>query len=400
MNKENESELRKHKFIVFCSDHYNSLGVVRSLGEAEINPIVILVAGKCEPWLIVKSKYPSQIHKVNSKEKGLELLISIYGKEPDCKPFVYSCGDDICELLDKNFNKLIKLFYFFHGRNEGIVSVYLNKDNINKIAIKNGCSVLKNEVLNKGQLPCKLRYPVITKAMASTLSAWKDEMHICNNEQELTDAYKEIRSEQILVQEFIQKKNELCLDGFCFNGGEDVYIPYYTNYLRFSELSYGAYMVLKPFEKGMIYNQIKNILKEIGFTGIFSVEFLMDDNGNNWFLEINFRNSTWSYAYTYGGYNMPYLWAAGTLFGKIDDSNISLKKEFTAMAEYEDYEMMVRSKKISQKQWIKDYKNADIHFFANKDDPGPFSVTKFIIKENIKSIIRNIAHLFGRKFKE
>ena len=43
MNEEQKKELSKHKFIVFCSDHYNSLGVVRSLGEAGIASIVILI---------------------------------------------------------------------------------------------------------------------------------------------------------------------------------------------------------------------------------------------------------------------------------------------------------------------------------------------------------------------
>lgn len=37
-------ELKKHKFITFSEDHYNPLGVLRSLGEMGLQPIAILIA--------------------------------------------------------------------------------------------------------------------------------------------------------------------------------------------------------------------------------------------------------------------------------------------------------------------------------------------------------------------
>ena len=61
--KEKEKNRRKVKFIrryiVFVSkDHYNPLGIVRTLGEAHIKPIVVVVKG--EPKLV--------LHCVNSSE--------------------------------------------------------------------------------------------------------------------------------------------------------------------------------------------------------------------------------------------------------------------------------------------------------------------------------------------
>ena len=41
-----ENCLKEHEFIVFALDHYNPLGVVRSLGEAGVNPILIAVKHK------------------------------------------------------------------------------------------------------------------------------------------------------------------------------------------------------------------------------------------------------------------------------------------------------------------------------------------------------------------
>ena len=169
---EKYNEIVKHKFIVFCSDHYNPLGVIRSLGEKEIRPIVILNTNYCKPVLIVKSKYPQIIHKVGSKEEGLEILLRVYGNE-EYKPFVYSCSDEICELLDTNFDLLIDKFYFFHGKRKGAVLEYLDKNRINQLAKECGCNVLNNEILKKGQCPQNLKYPVLTKALTSTLGRKK-----------------------------------------------------------------------------------------------------------------------------------------------------------------------------------------------------------------------------------
>ena len=63
-------------------------------------------------------------------------------------------------------------------------------------------------------------------------------------------------------------------------------------------------VTLRAMREGVIRNgivedeKLKEILKEIGYEGIFEIEFLVDENDQLWFCEINFRNSTWSYAST------------------------------------------------------------------------------------------------------
>ena len=48
-------EVYKHKHICLVEDHYNPLGIVRSLGEEGIKPIVLLCAK--HPYLVNHSKY-------------------------------------------------------------------------------------------------------------------------------------------------------------------------------------------------------------------------------------------------------------------------------------------------------------------------------------------------------
>ena len=57
----------KHKFIVFAIDHFNSLGIIRSLGEKGINPIVVLYGEKSR--LVQKSKYISEYYRSNNIEE-------------------------------------------------------------------------------------------------------------------------------------------------------------------------------------------------------------------------------------------------------------------------------------------------------------------------------------------
>ena len=53
------------KYIVFVSkDHYNPLGIVRTLGEANIKPIVVVV--KSKPQLVTKSKYVKEKYIVSN----------------------------------------------------------------------------------------------------------------------------------------------------------------------------------------------------------------------------------------------------------------------------------------------------------------------------------------------
>lgn len=205
----------------------------------------------------------------------------------------------------------------------------------------------------------------------STAGGWKKDVHICRNEAELKQAYTNIQAQTLLVEEYIEKKNELCLDGFSINEGEDICIPYFTTYIRFYKNSYGHYMTLAPFEYQSVLNKVKAILKKAKFEGIFSVEFLIDKNNDLHFLEVNFRNSTWSYAFTYGGCNMPYLWAKSTLAGRILFEEMQLRdKPFQAIVEPSDFVRNV--KKVGVITWLKQCFSADCHYYYNKKDPKPF----------------------------
>jgi D-aspartate ligase len=367
-----DHELRKHKFIVFGFDHYNTLGVVRSLGEKGISPIVVLhLTHLKEHCLVPNSRYLSKIYIVDDVNEGYRIIMKEYSSE-DRKPFLISCDDYVEMCLDSHYEDLKDKFYFFDGGQTGIISRYMDKYEISQLAVKCGCKVPKTEIVKRGQLPKSLKYPIITKAKVSAIGGWKEDVRICYSEKELSEAYKTILSEDLLVEEYIEKKNELCLDGFCVNHGEDVCIPFQTTYLRVAPGKYGNYMELTPFTKGKVYNQVCEILNKSSFNGIFSVEFLIDSKDELYFLEVNFRNSTWSYAFTYGGVNMPYEWAKATLKGAISiNENMVRKEPFTAMVEVRDFKDFVLTGNVSFLKWIRDLIKTDCLYYWNKRDIKP-----------------------------
>lgn len=76
-----KNSIFNHKCIVFCADHYNPLGLCRSLGEKGISPIVVLTDAHAS--MLPHCKYVSEIHYVKNEEDGLNFIINNYGNEPN-----------------------------------------------------------------------------------------------------------------------------------------------------------------------------------------------------------------------------------------------------------------------------------------------------------------------------
>lgn len=357
-------QIFKHKHFVLAIDHYNPLAIVRSLGEEGLNPIVLLNGHKSSR--IERSKYVKDIFYFDSFEAALDYLIQNYSNE-EFKPFIYNGTDETTLLLDNNYEKLKDHFYFMNGG--GRLSPFMEKYSQTITADKVGIQIPREELLKTGTLPTSLRYPVMTKATTSAKGGnWKANAFICENESELKQAYSQMSVDTILVQEYIRKKNELCIDGISINGGEKVFMPYGCNYFSMTKDSYGGYIYYTPFNDKDLVSKITSLLREFHYSGIFCIEFLEGEDGKYYFLEVNLRHSGWGYAYTYGGYNLPVRWAISTLENEISMHNFKLKKYFTAMSEWDDINTRFFNREISLFRWIKDFIKVDCTLYSNRKD--------------------------------
>lgn len=380
--------LCNHKFISFVEDHYNPLNVIRSLGEEGIRPIVILISE--QPCLINHCRYVGKLHLVKTREEGYEILLKEYGNEPE-KPFIFCSDDKSVSFLDQHYDELKDRFIFYNSGTAGRITWLQNKDNITDLASDVGLEIPKKEVVNTGELPKTLKYPIITKVLASTMGAWKGDVFICNNEEELKEAYKKIKSPKLILQEYIKKKGEFCMEGFSINDGTEVFIPYVADYIRYYYNSYGHFMNMIPFPEGKFKDKILQLFKKTKYNGIFEIEFMKGPNDENYFLEINLRASTWNYAITVGGGNMPYFWAKSMLLGRIPTEEMVLRdKPFKAMVEPTDFILNVlHNHTVSLWQWLKDLKSTECYYYYNKRDKKPFYSFWY---NHVKSTVKNKLH--------
>lgn len=358
--------------IVFALDHYNPLGLIRSLGEAGVRPVFIAVEHRLD--LGAKSRYLSRLHKVKTVEEGYKILLEEYGHfSKDERPLLFTSDDRTEGYLDEHYDELKDRFVFFHAGQTGRVSVFMDKYRILECARKHGLKVLDSIVVKRGVVPDGLVYPVITKSISPNVGGWKSDVHICHNSQELQKAYKTIAAPEVLLQRFIEKKNEYCLDGFCGEQGTNMFVATASRYNYLLPGYYSPYMTVSNFKEEELKPCLENMMAEIGFQGIYEIEFLIDQDDHYWFSEINFRNSTWSYAATAAGMPLPVLWAETVLTGKLPENCYKeIPEGFTAMVEPIDYAKRVKTGRSTAAQWLYDFKRCECPFYYNKDDPEPF----------------------------
>ena len=130
-------------------------------------------------------------------------------------------------------------------------------------------------------------------------------------------------------------------------------------------------MTVRNFSRPEIGKALAGMMEEIGFEGICSIEFLIDQDDNYYFSEINFRNSTWSYAATKAGMNLPLLWAQCMIDGIVPEEK-KIPEGFTAMVEPIDYGKRVKTGKAELGEWLRDFKEAGCTFYYSSDDIEPF----------------------------
>lgn len=362
--------LNDHKFIVFALEHYNPLGVIRSLGCMGIRPIYISVRRRYE--IAIKSKYISTLHKVDSIQEGYALLMREYGNEK-IKPFLLFSDDKSEGFFDLRYNEWKDKFIGYNAGEQGRINRFIDKIEIQLCAKRNGFDVLDSFVVRKDTpLPKELWYPVITKDISPNVGNWKADVFICQTEEELLGAMERIASNEIMVQHFVDKDHERALQGYSINHGDEIHIcaDMITQYQI--EGYYSPNHYVRNFEDDEMLAKLKSLFKELKYEGLFEVEFLVDKDGTSYFLEVNLRASCFAYAATAAGMPMPYLWAKGMISKTIDAADRKVFEPFYSMSEAIDYGKRVEGGLISFAEWLKEFKEAKCTYLYNVDDPEPF----------------------------
>ena len=368
-------EYKGHPVIVFALEHYNPLGLIRSLGENGIEPIYICVLAKGKHKSACLSKYISKLHIVDTVEAGYRLLFAEYsGQTRENLPLVLFSDDKSIGYFDARYDEVKDHFIVFNAQKANGIFKYMDKAEILHLAEKHGFRTLPHWTVDRGFIPEDIEYPVITKDINSNSGAWKADVFICENEEELKVAYTKITSPVVLLQKYIDKKNECALQGYAVNHGLDMHIVTAMSWKYLIKGYYSPYHDVFMYEDVESISKLAAMFKEIGFEGIFEVEFMIDKDDVHYFSEINFRASAWNYTGSCADMPISYLWVKGMIDGKIDSKDIKEFEPFTSMSEVIDFGKRVDTGKVSVAEWAKDFKEAKCTYFYNKDDMAPFEM--------------------------
>jgi len=291
--------------------------------------------------------------------------------------------------IDRDYDYFSKFFIIANAGNSGGIAECTEKRTLYDLASKHGLRIAKSWDLKNGVIPNTIEYPVITKPKRS-YPGWKDDYFVCFSENDLKNALDKIGSHPVFAQQYIEKINELCLDGASINKGRNVLVAIASKYTYIVPKAFSNEMIITNFTDEALQESLERLLKDIGYEGLFSVEFLIDSNNDLWFLEVNFRATTWLYAATCLGMNLPLLWAEGMLEGSFPEGAVKeIPDGYIAISEIQDFWLRVKQyKMLSVRQWLKAVRRADCYFIYSRKDLKPWkSAWGFRIKSFLKKRI-------------
>lgn len=370
--------------IVFGQHCWNSLGQIRSFGELGIKSHVLWINN--DDFTPKHSRYVETFHSFSSFEDGFDFLLSSFfdiGK----KYLITTDSDKVVSWLDQHFDELKDRFYFFNAGQQGRLSSFMAKDRQLKLAEEFGLNVPKTKIVKKGQLIHGLEYPVFTKSLDSYSFGWKSNSFICRNELELLEAYESIKDDSIILQEFIEKDNEVAIEGISYHGGRDVYMPIQGEYLRIEDGGFGTWKRNETYHLGNeLKTKIQNIMNHIGYYGVFEIEFIRDKKGILYFLEINFRHTQYNHALTDMGVNLCQLFALSQINDAIVEDEIIIKSPSITMNEYSEYYKYVKTGRIGLLKWICDiFKTNSFYCYDKRDRRYFYRIMTIMIRNKFLS---------------
>ncbi len=360
--------------VVVGHDHQNTLGVIRSLGEAGIGVKAVILSDRSN-CSSTHSKYVDKAYIIRESEL-IQTLIEI-GNQLGIRIPLIPCGDDSVMPIVENYDILNGLFILPYASNGSNVLHLMNKKNMLESArnaglkVPNWVTIEQKNFCDIERLCAKLKFPCILKPL-QLISDGTFEFRILDSMRALSESKDYIfrNCTSIIVQEYVNKTNEYGINGcrlYC--SGKTVFGGVIEK-KRFSQSSLGSTTAgtIFPDEYGLC-EAVKQFVEYIDYRGIFDIEFITDGN-EFYFVEINFRNGGYGYAYTKAGRNFPALWACEACGLNIEAYLAKPVRKIFFINESSDLQN-VRAKNISVVTWIIDVLRADARMYINFRDMVP-----------------------------
>lgn len=378
--------------LVIGANHHNTLGIVESLSEKQIYPYVIIYED-CDDTYIRHSKNISGYKICRNESSLLETLVSNFLLGTKKIPII-TTSDDAALIIDNNLDTLSEYYVCPGVSNKGLLQFWMNKHHMTNLARELDILVPESWTVINFEDCNYVKYPCITKSIISAKNGKKD-MNVFNDARELSTFLDGLKSSSVIqVQSYIQKDFEFQYIGCSLENGREIIIPGKTYIDRPNGIDNTFFLEYKSLDAAdqVLIGKIKEFIKRVGYSGLFSVEFIRDKDGYDYFLEMNFRNDGNAYCVTSAGVNLPLIWVESKgQANNYEKSNYSLSKTFLLPEFY--YFLRMLGGEVTFSQWYKNIKLATCCTTYFRNDKKPFvyfllNQMNLIIKDRINRVFK------------
>lgn len=357
-----------NKVIVVGGDHHNTLGVIRGLGERGVNPDLVYVSATSRTF-VNYSKYARKCTRVREDNEIIDVLLSKY-KDEKAKPVIICCSDSSSGVIDENRNRLIPYFILPGAEEQGRIAELMSKKTMAELAIEVGLNIPESYYVEHPQEELeKILLPCIIKPLESRKGS-KTEISICRTRNELNSYAAEHDITKDQIQEFIDKDFEYQLIG-C-STSKEIIIPGVSKILRPCKGSNTSFLHYTPMKKGFCdIEKCKEFVRRTGYRGLFSLEFLRDKQGKDYFMEINFRNDGNAICVTAAGMSLPYIWYLDCLGKDYSEEKAKPINPVYVMPDMAELKLLF-TRQISFRDYIQDFRKTDRFMEYDSKDRKPF----------------------------
>lgn len=360
--------------VVVGHDHQNTLGVIRSLGEGgiRVKAVILSDGGFCST---AHSRYIDEVFVV----RGPELIGTLVrlGEQLGERVPLIPCGDDTAAPIARAYDRLEGLFILPRAVDGSNMLRLMNKMDMLQAAREVGLKVpnwvsLRQEWFAELERRCEgLRFPCILKPIG-LLPGGTFEFRILQTMDELSGCtdYITHNCASIIVQEYVNKTGEYGVNGCRLHRSGETVFGGVIEKKRFSQSSLGSTTAgtILPDAHGLC-DAAKKFVEHIDYRGIFDMEFITDGK-DFYFVEMNFRNGGYGYAYTRAGRNFPTIWAGEACGVDVEAFLREPLRSIFFINESADLQN-VRVGNISVAAWLGDFLRAKAHMYLNRRDMQP-----------------------------
>lgn len=359
-------------------EHHNVYGVLKSFYlKGLVEQVYLILIGDNSHYLYL-SKYilKERIFCVASESHLVRIMNEMKFLD---KVVVVCCSDASISYLDRHREELDSRYILPKAsRDIGGISHLMSKSIQSSLAQEVGLLCPNSKTFIKGiqdlsEFIEDIHFPCIIKPIDSVI-AGKSEIHICNNSKSLSDALMSSQCTSFIIQEYIDKCMEFQIIGCALDEGREIIAPGYSRIIRQPGNTNTGFLEYIPIDDKInkeTLEGVKNLISSIGYEGLFSVEFVQDRQGTNYFLEINMRNDGNAICVTDAGCNLPYIWY---LYADGEDWRHEAEdtvERLYCMPIISDLTMLLKGK-ISLWSWIQDIKMTNSFMDYSNADWKPF----------------------------